>query len=181
MKRVTFVIAVAAILAGTQSLTAQEKHEMHLKASINHAIAVIVPTKGNSVRGTVTFEAVERGVRVVADLTRLTPGKHGFHVHEFGDISSDDGSSAGGHFNPMGMVHSMPMSDKRHAGDMGNIEADEHGIAHLDYVDPAMKLDGDYSIVGRAVIVHEKEDDLKTQPTGNAGPRIGCGVIGIAK
>jgi len=75
----------------------------------------------------------------------------------------------------------MPMSDKRHAGDMGNIDADEKGIAHLDYIDPAMKLSGEYSIIGHAVIIHAKEDDFKTQPTGNAGARIGNGVIGIAK
>jgi Cu-Zn family superoxide dismutase len=81
----------------------------------------------------------------------------------------------------MGMPHSMPTSKKRHAGDMGNIEADENGNAHLDYIDPIMKLDGDHSIIGHAVIVHEKEDDFKTQPTGNAGPRAGYGVIGIAK
>jgi Cu-Zn family superoxide dismutase len=114
-------------------------------------------------------------------MTGLTPGKHGFHIHEFGDITSDDGSSAGGHFNPLNMPHSMPTSEKRHAGDMGNIEANENGNAHLDYIDSVMELDGNYSIVGHAVIVHEKEDDLKTQPTGNAGPRIGYGVIGIAK
>jgi Cu-Zn family superoxide dismutase len=75
----------------------------------------------------------------------------------------------------------MPSSDKRHAGDMGNIEAGVDGKAHIDYVDAVMTLTGEHSIVGHAVIVHEKEDDLKTQPTGNAGARVACGVIGIAK
>jgi Cu-Zn family superoxide dismutase len=75
----------------------------------------------------------------------------------------------------------MPASEKRHAGDMGNIDANETGNAHLDYIDSVMELDGDYSIVGHTVVVHQKEDDLKTQPTGNAGPRIGNGVIGITK
>jgi Cu-Zn family superoxide dismutase len=154
---------------------------MHQKSSVKHAIAVITPTKGNSVHGVVRFEEVEKSIHITADLTGLMPGKHGFHIHEFGDISSDDGSSAGGHFNPMGMSHSMPTSKKRHAGDMGNIEADVKGDAHLDYIDPIMRLNGEYSIIGHAVIVHEKEDDFITQPTGNAGARIGYGVIGIAK
>jgi Cu-Zn family superoxide dismutase len=149
--------------------------------SVKKAIAVLQPTKGNSVRGTVTYEAVENGVRVVADISGLTPGKHGFHIHEFGDCSADDGSSAGGHFNPGGTPHGAPATDPRHAGDMGNIEADKDGRARLDYIDHTMKLTGEDSILGHAVIVHEKEDDLKSQPTGNAGARVACGVIGIAK
>jgi Cu-Zn family superoxide dismutase len=159
---------------------AQQTHE-HGAGSITKAIAVISPLKGSGVRGVVTFEAVEHGVHVLADLSGLAPGKHGFHVHEFGDCSSDDGSSAGGHFNPAGMPHGTPSGDRRHAGDMGNVEAGADGKAHLDYVDAVMSLSGAHSIIGRAVIVHEKEDDLKTQPTGNAGARVACGVIGIAK
>jgi superoxide dismutase, Cu-Zn family len=181
MKRSSLILSLALILLSAQSLIAREDHSMHQKSTVKRAIAVITSTKGNTVYGVVTFEEVEKGVRVIANLTGLTPGKHGFHIHEFGDVSSDDGSSAGGHFNPMGMPHSMPMSEKRHEGDMGNVEADEQGIAHLDYVDRTMKLNGKYSIIGHAVIVHEKEDDLITQPTGNAGARIGNGVIGIAK
>ena len=115
------------------------------------------------------------------NLAGLTPGNHGFHVHEFGNISSDDGSSAGGHFNPMGMPHSAPLNSMRHIGDMGNITADTNGTTHLEYIDHVMKLDGPFSIIGRSIIVHAKEDDLKTQPTGNEGARIGCGVVGIAK
>jgi Cu-Zn family superoxide dismutase len=180
MKTTIFILALACVFLSMQ-ITAQDNHMMTQVPAVKRAIAVITPTKGNTVRGTVTFEQVEGGVRVAASLTGLKPGKHGFHIHEFGDISSEDGSSAGGHFNPMGMPHSMPTSEKRHAGDMGNIEADENGNAHLDYIDPVMKLDGDHSIIGHAVIVHEKEDDFKTQPTGNAGPRVGYGVIGIAK
>jgi superoxide dismutase, Cu-Zn family len=174
-------VTLALFFIGTQFLIAQTDYRTHEKRMMNRAIAVVTSTKGNSVHGVVTFETGNTGVHVVADLAGLKPGNHGFHIHEFGDISSDDGSSAGGHFNPTGMPHSMPMSAKRHAGDMGNIEADAQGKAHLDYIDPEMKLSGPYSIIGHAVIVHEKEDDFKTQPTGNAGPRIGYGVIGIAK
>ena len=159
----------------------QMNHEEMKQTEVKKATAVLHPTKGQSVSGIVTFESVANGVRVVADITGLVPGKHGFHIHEYGDCTSDDGSSAGGHFNPGGMPHSMPTSDKRHVGDMGNIEADKTGKAHLEYVDAMISFTGVNSIIGRGVIVHEKEDDLKTQPTGAAGARLACGVIGIAK
>ncbi len=181
MKKRIILFALALFLISTHFLFAQMESMVHQKFTVKRAIAVITPTKGNSIHGLVTFEEVDKGIHVIANLTGLTQGKHGFHIHEFGDISSEDGSSAGGHFNPMQMPHSSPMSEKRHAGDMGNLEADENGIAHLDYIDSAMKLNGKYSIIGHAVIIHAKEDDFKTQPTGNAGARIGYGVIGIAK
>ena len=145
------------------------------------AIAVLNPTAGNNVTGLVIFTKSGDGVKVVADVTGLTPGKHGFHIHEFGDCSSSDGSSAGGHFDPTHKHHGAPDASDRHAGDLGNIEADASGKAHLEWSDKVMKLSGADSIVGRAVIVHEKLDDLKTQPTGNAGGRLACGVIGVAK
>jgi superoxide dismutase, Cu-Zn family len=178
--RIIFLVP-AFLFVCMQFLIAQKEHTEHQTSTIKRAIAVVIATKGNSLKGVVTFEEVDKGVHVIANITGLTQGKHGFHIHEFGDISSDDGSSAGGHFNPMKMPHSMPSSDKRHTGDMGNIIADEKGIAHLDYIDPAMKLNGTYSVIGHSIIIHEKEDDFKTQPTGNAGARIGYGVIGIAK
>jgi Cu-Zn family superoxide dismutase len=181
MKKRIILFVLSFFFISTQFLVAQMGNMMHQKSTVKRAIAVIIPTKGNSVHGIVTFEEVDKGIHIVANLTGLTQGKHGFHIHEFGDISSDDGSSAGGHFNPTGMPHSMPMSNNRHAGDMGNIEADENGNAHLDYTDLVMKLNGKYSIIGHSVIVHAKEDDFKTQPTGNAGARVGYGVIGIAK
>jgi Cu-Zn family superoxide dismutase len=145
------------------------------------AIAVLHPTAGNNVTGLVTFTKSGDEVKVVADITGLTPAKHGFHIHEFGDCSSSDGNSAGGHFNPTHKQHGAPDASDRHAGDLGNIEADASGKAHLEWSDKVMKLSGADSIVGHAVIVHEKVDDLKTQPTGNAGGRLACGVIGVAK
>ena len=145
------------------------------------AIAVLHPTSGNTVAGSVTFIKSGDEIKVVADITGLTPGKHGFHIHEFGDCSSSDGNSAGGHFNPTHKAHGAPDASDRHAGDLGNIEADASGKAHLEWSDKVMKLSGADSIVGHAVIVHEKADDLKTQPTGNAGGRLACGVIGVAK
>ena len=145
-------------------------------------IAVLHPTAGNKVSGTVTFTPVTDGVQVQAEITGLTPGKHGFHVHEFGDCSAADGSSAGGHFNPTNKPHAAPNAAQRHVGDMGNIEADASGKAKLDYVDHHMSLSNDEtSVIGRAVIVHAKADDLKSQPSGDAGARVACGVIGWAK
>ncbi len=141
----------------------------------------MVPTAGSKVSGTVTFTAAGEGVRVVAELSGLTPGKHGFHIHEFGDCSDPKAESAGGHYNPNKHPHAGHDATDRHVGDMGNIEADSSGKARLDVTLKDVSLNDDDGIVGRAVIVHEKEDDLKTQPTGNAGGRLACGVIGVAK
>src|ERR1700680_1646041 len=148
---------------------------------VKKAIAVLHPASGSQVMGVVTFTKANDAVQVVADVTGLTPGKHGFHIHEFGDCSATDATSAGGHFNPTHKPHGAPDAAERHAGDLGNIEADASGKAHLEWKDKVMKLTGEDSIVGHAVIVHEKADDLKTQPTGNAGGRVACGVIGVAK
>src|SRR5205807_10326640 len=145
------------------------------------AIAVLHPTAGNNVTGSVTFTKSGDEVKVVADVTGLTPGKHGFHVHEFGDCSSPDASSAGGHFNPTHKQHGAPDAVERHNGDLGNVVADSSGKAHLEWTDKVMKLSGPDSIIGRSMIAHVQEDDLKTQPTGNSGGRVACGVIGVAK
>ena len=146
------------------------------------AIAVLHATGENKVTGTVTFTSVGDGLQVHAEITGLTPGKHGFHVHEFGDCSAADLSSAGGHFNPTNEPHAGPDAAARHAGDMGNIEADASGNAKLDYVDHHISLSNDQtSVIGRSVVVHAKPDDLKSQPAGDSGARIACGVIGRAK
>lgn len=171
--------------AGTPGETSTDNNAvgtaMPEMAMPNKAIAVIHPTKGNKTQGTVTFTQENDGLHIVGDITGLTPGKHGFHVHENGDCSADDGSSAGGHFNPEEMQHGAEDVTMRHVGDFGNITADASGKAHIDKVDTMAKLDGKDSIVGRALIVHGKADDLKSQPSGDAGPRVACGVVGVAK
>lgn len=155
----------------------EEKSSAPLKA-----IAVLHPTAGNKVSGTVTFTEVADGVQVHADIAGLTPGNHGFHVHEFGDCSAADASSAGAHFNPTNNPHAGPDAAERHVGDMGNVEADASGKATLEYVDHQISLTtDDRSVIGRSVVVHVKADDLKTQPAGDSGARIACGVIGRAK
>lgn len=148
----------------------------------DRAIAVLHPTDGNNVSGTVTFERKEKGIGVIAKIKGFTGGgKHGFHIHEIGDCSAPDAESAGGHFNPENMPHGGPQSAKRHVGDLGNIEADASGNARYEAVDPKLALEGSRSIIGRSVIVHAKPDDLTTQPTGGAGARWACGVIGVGK
>src|SRR5882762_7507757 len=117
------------------------------------AIAVLHSASGSKVTGTVTFTKTGDTVQVVADITGLTPGKHGFHIHEFGDCSAPDASSAGGHFNPMHKPHGSPDSAERHEGDMGNLEADSTGKAHLELKDNMLKFSGENSILGHAVIV----------------------------
>lgn len=145
------------------------------------AIALIHATQGNQVKGTVVFVEEAGGVRVTASISGLSPGLHGFHIHEFGDASSADGTAAGAHFNPSGHPHNGPSATNRHAGDLGNLTADATGNATLNWLDPHISLSGPHAIIGRSVVVHEKADDLTTQPTGNAGGRIGVGIIGIAK
>jgi superoxide dismutase, Cu-Zn family len=148
---------------------------------INKAICVLYPSSGSTVSGTVSFTRTDKGMVVIADITGLTPGKHGFHIHEFGDCSAPDATSAGGHFNPAMMKHGGPMDVERHEGDLGNLTADDKGVAHLEITDKMLSFDGKHSIIGRGVIVHAKEDDFVSQPVGNAGPRVACGTIAIAK
>lgn len=148
---------------------------------VTKAVAVLSPTQGSSVSGKVVFTKAKGGVKIAVNVSGLKEGTHGFHVHEFGDCSSADGTSAGGHFNPSGESHGGPKDAKRHTGDFGNIEANKNGVAKLEYVDPRASFEGPNDILGRGVIVHEKADDLKTQPTGNAGGRLACGVVGVAK
>ncbi|RMF20477.1 MAG: superoxide dismutase family protein [Deltaproteobacteria bacterium] len=147
------------------------------------AVANLSGTAGSAVHGRVQFTRVDGGVRIVADVYGLPPGKHGFHIHTNGDCGSPDGKSAGGHFNPAGTPHGAPDADasKRHVGDLGNLEADEATNAHYDRVDKVVALSGENSVVGRAVIVHAGEDALSSQPTGAAGRRLACGVIGVVE
>jgi Cu-Zn family superoxide dismutase len=143
------------------------------------ATAGLKPTKGNKTFGEADFEQVGNKVRVVVFVQGLKPGQeHGLHIHEKGDCSSGDGMSAGGHFNPHGQPHGHPSSAQRHAGDLPALKADKRGRANVKVeVDGLTVTPGPASVVGRAVIVHADPDDYKTQPTGNAGARLACGVI----
>jgi Cu-Zn family superoxide dismutase len=142
------------------------------------AVATLEATKGNSAAGTVTFTQKGDKVTMAAKVTGLTPGQHGFHIHEKGDCSSGDGMSAGGHFNPGAKAHGNPAVPDHHAGDMPMLDADASGNASLTADLDGVTIGGAAAdIVGKAVIVHKDPDDFKTQPTGNSGARVACGVI----
>ncbi len=143
------------------------------------ATTQLQPTKGNKTFGEATFEEVNGKVHVVIYVQGLKPGaEHGLHIHEVGDCSSGDGMSTKGHFNPLGMPHANHASAQRHAGDLPSLKADKSGRGKVDaMIDVIVVAPGATSIVGRGLIVHADPDDFKTQPTGNAGARIACGVI----
>jgi superoxide dismutase, Cu-Zn family len=134
------------------------------------------------VKGTITFKEVDGGVEVTANLEGLKAGDHAWHIHEKGDCSAPDAISAGDHFNPGAHKHGAPDAEDRHEGDFGNLTADKKGMATKTFTMKGITIaDGANSIVGKGFIIHEKKDDLKTQPSGNAGNRIACGVIEVAK
>ncbi len=161
---------------------AKNKEETTVESNnITKAVCVLHPTAGNDVSGVITFTKTDYGIKIVADVEGLTEGKHGFHIHEYGDCNRFDGKSAGGHFNPDGKIHGAPDASERHVGDLGNLMAGGNGKTHYERTDTFISLSGFRSIIGRAIIVHADEDDLTSQPTGAAGSRLAYGVIGISK
>jgi superoxide dismutase, Cu-Zn family len=161
--------AAAAVLAACQSTPDEAPR----------ATAALQPTKGNKAFGEATFEQVGDKVRVIVFAQNLPANRElGFHIHEAGDCSSGDGMSAKGHFNPHGKPHGNPSSPERHAGDLPALKAGKDGRAKIDATVDAISIgQGPGNIVGRGLIIHADPDDYKTQPTGNAGARIACGVI----
>ncbi len=164
------VLAAAALLGGCSSVSLQPA-----------ATAVLTETKGNTVNGFVRFTPQNGSVLVAGEVRGLAPNKeHGFHIHEKGDCSSGDGMSTGGHFNPLGKAHGAHEHAEHHAGDLVSLKADANGVARFSYTTTAITVnEGATNIVGRGLIVHRDPDDYKTQPTGNSGPRVACGVIGM--
>lgn len=169
----TLTMVLCAVLAAAQSADETSKPDVP-----QEAVAVLSSTEGQKVRGVLLFQQQEEGVRVTGQVTGLAPGKHGFHIHEFGDLRDPEGNSAGGHYNPDGHKHGGPEDHERHAGDLGNITADARGVARVDTLAKDLKL---HYVIGRSIVVHGDEDDLKSQPTGDAGPRVALGVIGFAE
>jgi Cu-Zn family superoxide dismutase len=143
------------------------------------ATAQMKPTAGNTASGTVTFEQKGDKVVVTAVITGLKPNsEHGFHVHEKGDCSAPDATSAGGHFNPGGKPHGHYDKGERHGGDMPNLRADAAGGTRVMWETDQLSVgSGAANVIGRAVVIHRDPDDYKSQPAGNSGPRISCGVV----
>lgn len=166
--------------AGSGTDAAVQEHARMFQG-VEAAVAVLTPTEDNEVQGSVVFREVDAGVEVTAIVRGLEPGSsHGFHIHQWGDITEADGSGAGGHYDPEGHEHGLPPGRPRHAGDLGNLESDADGVARYERTVSNITVAGlDNPIIGRAVIVHADADD-GGQPTGNAGPRLAQGVIGIA-
>jgi Cu-Zn family superoxide dismutase len=168
MNKMVFVFPLALLASACASTSSQ---------SGPSASAALQARSGSQVSGKLTFTQVGNGVRVTGDISGHTPGAKGFHIHDKGDCSAADGMSAGGHFNPAGAKHGAPGSG--HAGDLGNLVFDASGRASVNVMVDGVSLSSGAAnnIIGRAVIVHAQPDDLKTDPTGNAGGRAACGVI----
>jgi Cu-Zn family superoxide dismutase len=164
-----------ALLAICTLLLATACASMHSGPS---ATATLSPTSGSTASGTVEFHQLRDGsVEVTVNLSGVPAGVHGFHVHDKGDCG-DNGNAAGGHFNPMSTAHGAPSADPHHAGDFGNVTADAAGTVSHKFTTRSITLDETAaSAIGHAVILHANPDDLQTQPTGNAGARIACGVV----
>ena len=143
------------------------------------ATATLEPRSGSNVRGTITFTQVGDVVRVTGEVTGHSKGPKGFHIHAMGDCSAHDAMSAGGHFNPTNSKHGGPYDPVKHAGDLGNIVFNDAGEGKVNFTvgDISVSRDRPDGIIGRALMVHAQGDDLKTDPTGNAGGRVACGVI----
>ncbi|MEQ1892575.1 MAG: superoxide dismutase family protein [Planctomycetota bacterium] len=150
----------------------------HAHATGETAEATIEARSDAKLTGKATFTEVQGGVLVTIEVHHAAPGWHAAHVHDKGDCSAPDASSAGGHFNPATKNHGSPHAPEHHAGDLGNLWVDANGDGHHVILMPELTVAaGEHSVRGRAIIVHAGVDDLVTQPTGNAGGRIGCGVI----
>jgi Cu-Zn family superoxide dismutase len=142
------------------------------------AMTTLAPLGTATAHGTVHFQQQSDGnVEVTADLTGLPPSStHGFHIHDKG-ACSNFGNDAGGHYNPTNAPHGAPDSASHHAGDFGNVTADANGEVHTTFMTHSISVGGTNDVVGHAVILHANPDDLTSQPAGNAGPRIACGVV----
>lgn len=182
MKRVLFGLAIgaaAAVVAGCGNMGDKSTASAEAPAGGAKAAAPLVAKSGTNTGGRVTFDQQAGGTLVTVSVTGLAPGSsHGFHIHEKGDCSAPDAMSAGGHFNPAGKPHGQMTMPEHHAGDMNNLTADASGNARVQFLMPDVTVGaGPNSVIGKAVIVHKDPDDYRTQPTGNAGGRIACGVV----
>jgi Cu-Zn family superoxide dismutase len=180
----TAALTFAACMGVVCSCTASSQHAGHDHAAAaagtgKSATAVLKGKDGSKVNAKVVFKEGPDGVKVVAHIEGVEGGGvRGFHLHEVGDCTPPDFTSAGSHFNPTGAPHGAPTAPQHHAGDLGNVTIGADGGAHYEIISRGLTVGpGPNSVVGRSVILHEKADDMTTQPTGNAGGRVACGVV----
>jgi Cu-Zn family superoxide dismutase len=170
-------IAVAAEPPASQEVSVPGEAETPVAARVQ-----LKPTQGHRANGLLSFSSDGKGVRIGGTIKGLQPNaEHGFHIHEKGDCSAPDASSAGGHYNPDGHPHGKPLQGQpHHLGDLVNLRADAKGVANVDaFIENATLHTSEASnVVGKAVVVHQKPDDYRSQPSGDSGDRIACGVIG---
>jgi len=177
------LLLIGCALTGGKSGDKKAQIIVYYGHAVVNPTAVPNPTEPSQVKGQVWFSEAFGKVKVEADFTGLDANsQHGIHIHEYGDCTAPDGASAGGHYNPGERQHGSHESEDRHIGDLGNLMSDKKGRAKLEIEIPNMSINGALNpIVGRAVIVHKNPDDLISQPSGGAGARLACGVIGAAK
>lgn len=183
MSSMNRMVSMAVLVLGFVGLTwvADGKDAHSHGESASKAICVLAPTEGSKTSGIITFTKTSDGILIEGTISGLEPeSAHGFHIHQYGDVSGKDGKKTGGHFNPHGTDHAGPDADMRHVGDLGNVVADKKGNATYKRLDKTISFEGENNIVGRGMILHAGTDDMKSQPTGAAGARIAQGVIGIA-
>ena len=178
-----WILAVAlsfvmlAAVAGAQQNDAKKGAAQSQPVPSGKVSAAIEGRSGSKLTGSAEFMMHGGMMMVTVTVKDAPPGVHAVHIHEKGDCSAPDATSAGGHFNPGGHQHGAPDGKEHHAGDLGNMTVDADGTGSIMVHSSDLSLEGPNSVVGRAIIVHDKPDDFVTQPTGNAGGRIGCGVI----
>lgn len=185
----TTVLLIVAAAVGTLALwgcgsTSPSRSAAAPGSTAQRASIVLAPASGSLVSGKLNATPANDGVRLTGEIGGLKPdSSHALHIHEHGDCSSVDASSAGGHFNPGQQPHGRAGADPHHAGDMDNIVADAYGVAHVDVRARGVTLGGGASndVAGRAVVVHAGPDDYRSQPAGNAGARVACGVIRVLR
>lgn len=188
LRRSSSLLAISCIMLavafglGMFALPSAQAQGMKKDMKMADAVCLLYPTEGNTAEGIIHFHEMNGEVMIHVELSGLEPNStHGFHAHEYGDCSATDGTSAGGHYNPGKHPHALPPTTPRHAGDFGNVHANDHGMVDTVITVSNVSIDGPKNpLVGKGIILHAKPDD-GGQPTGNAGARIACGVIGLSK
>ena len=176
-----FLISISLILVGCERM--QDQVGVLSTPSATQAIATISPKSDSGVTGTAIFTQNGDVITLTIEIQNATPGLHGVHIHEYGDCSSPDGKSAGGHWNPTDVAHGKWGEGEFHLGDIGNINVGEDGMGSIELATDLWEIGtgADIDVVGKSIIVHADADDFISQPSGNAGARIGCGVIVLAE